>query len=83
MTVELRTRYLGLDLRSPLVASPSPLTRDLESVRALVDAGAAAIVLPSLFRRRCCTRTFTKGAYQPSVSDWVPFPSSASRHRLY
>ena len=49
MTVDLRTRYLGLELRSPLVASPSPLTRELDTARQLVDAGAAAIVLPSLF----------------------------------
>ncbi len=49
MTVDLRTTYLGLELRSPLVASPSPLTREVDSVLQLVDAGAAAIVLPSLF----------------------------------
>jgi len=49
VTVDLRTSYLGLELRSPLVASPSPLTRELDTVLQLVDAGAAAIVLPSLF----------------------------------
>ncbi len=49
MTVELRTRYLGLDLRSPIVASSSPLTGELASARRIEDAGAAAIVLPSLF----------------------------------
>ena len=49
MTIDLRTRYLGLELRSPLVASASPLTRELDSVLQLVDAGAAAVVLPSLF----------------------------------
>ena len=49
MTVDLRTTYLGLELRSPLVASPSPLTREQDSVLQLVAAGAAAIVLPSLF----------------------------------
>jgi dihydroorotate dehydrogenase (fumarate) len=49
MTVDLRTSYLGLELRSPLVASPSPLTREQDSVLQLVAAGAAAIVLPSLF----------------------------------
>ncbi len=49
MTVDLRTRYLGLDLRSPIVASASPLTGELASVRLLEQAGAAAIVLPSLF----------------------------------
>ena len=49
MTVDLRTRYLGLELRSPLVASPSPLTRDVDTAVRLVEAGAAALVLPSLF----------------------------------
>ncbi len=49
MTVDLRTTYLGLELRSPLVASPSPLTGELDSALQLIDAGAAAIVLPSLF----------------------------------
>jgi dihydroorotate dehydrogenase (fumarate) len=48
--VDLTTRYMGLDLKNPLVASASPLTRDLDSIRLLEDAGAAAIVLPSLFQ---------------------------------
>jgi len=46
---DLRTRYLGLELRSPVVASASPLTGDPDRARELADAGAAAIVLPSLF----------------------------------
>jgi len=49
MTVDLRTRYLGLDLRSPIVASSSPFTGDLATARRLEQAGVAAIVLPSLF----------------------------------
>ena len=49
MTVDLRTSYLGLDLRSPIVASSSPLTGELASARLLEQAGAGAIVLPSLF----------------------------------
>lgn len=46
---DLRTRYLGLGLRTPLVASSSPLTGTLDGLRKLEDAGAAAVVLPSLF----------------------------------
>ena len=46
---DLSTSYLGLALRSPIVASASPLTRDPEAARRIEDAGAAAIVLPSLF----------------------------------
>jgi dihydroorotate dehydrogenase (fumarate) len=50
--VDLRTDYLGLELRTPLVASSSPLTGDLEGLRRLEDAGAAAVVLPSLFEEQ-------------------------------
>ena len=49
MSVDIRTRYLGLDLRSPIVASASPLTGDPETARRLAEAGVGAIVLPSLF----------------------------------
>src|SRR3990167_11358842 len=46
---DLRTNYLGLSLKNPLVPSSSPLTGDFDNARRLEDAGAAAIVLPSLF----------------------------------
>jgi len=46
---DLTTRYLGLDLRSPIVASASPLNGEARSARLVEEAGAAAIVLPSLF----------------------------------
>ena len=49
MSVDLTTTYLGLELSSPMVASASPLTGDVTTARRLVDAGAAAIVMPSLF----------------------------------
>jgi dihydroorotate dehydrogenase (fumarate) len=51
-TPDLATRYLGLGLRSPLVASSSPLTGDLDGLRRLEDAGAGAAVLPSLFEEQ-------------------------------
>jgi dihydroorotate dehydrogenase (fumarate) len=49
---DLQSRYLGLRLRSPLVASSSPLTGRLETLRQLEDAGAGAVVLPSLFEEQ-------------------------------
>jgi dihydroorotate dehydrogenase (fumarate) len=48
--MDLTTRYMGLQLKNPLVASASPLTRELDSLKRLEDAGAAALVLPSLFQ---------------------------------
>lgn len=50
--VRIGTRYLGLGLRSPLVASASPLSETIDGVRALEDAGAGAIVLYSLFEEQ-------------------------------
>jgi len=47
--VDLTVAYLGLSLRSPLIASASPLTGDVESARRLARAGIGALVLPSLF----------------------------------
>lgn len=47
--IDLSTEYLGLKLKNPLVPSSSPLTAKLETAKKLEDAGAAALVLPSLF----------------------------------
>ncbi len=46
---DLRTTYLGLDLKNPLVPSASPLSRELGTARRLEDAGASALVMYSLF----------------------------------
>lgn len=50
--MNLETNYMGLPLKNPLVPSASPMTGDLEGIRRLEDAGAAAIVLPSLFEEQ-------------------------------
>ena len=50
--LDLSTRYLGLQFRTPLVASASPLSQDLSSIRQLEDAGASAVVLYSLFEEQ-------------------------------
>jgi dihydroorotate dehydrogenase (fumarate) len=50
--MDLRTEYLGLELRHPIVASPSPLTGELDNILRLEEAGASAIVMPSLFEEQ-------------------------------
>jgi dihydroorotate dehydrogenase (fumarate) len=50
--MDLTTRYLGLVLKNPLVASASPMTSDLGNLRRLEDYGAAAVVLPSIFEEQ-------------------------------
>ena len=55
---DLRTRYLGLNLRTPLVASPSPLTGTLDGLKRLEAAGAGAVVMPSLFEEDLAEETY-------------------------
>jgi len=50
--MDLRTHYLGLELRNPLVAGASPLTRELDDARRLEDAGVSALVMYSLFQEQ-------------------------------
>ena len=50
--MDLKTSYMGLELINPLVPGASPLTADVESCKQLEDAGAAALVLPSLFQEQ-------------------------------
>ena len=47
--MDLRSDYLGIELRNPLVASASPLSSTLDGMRRLADAGVGAIVMFSLF----------------------------------
>jgi dihydroorotate dehydrogenase (fumarate) len=50
--MDMSTTYLGLDLKNPLVAAASPLSREVASVRELEDAGVAAVVMYSLFQEQ-------------------------------
>ncbi|HXU04012.1 MAG TPA: dihydroorotate dehydrogenase-like protein [Polyangia bacterium] len=49
---DLRTTYMGLELAHPVVASASPLTKELDNFKRLEDAGAAAVVMFSLFEEQ-------------------------------
>ncbi len=50
--MDLSTRYMSLELRNPLVASASPLSRTVEGIQRLADAGVGAVVLFSLFEEQ-------------------------------
>lgn len=49
---DISTRYLGMALKSPLVASASPVCESVPNIRELEDAGVGAVVLPSLFEEQ-------------------------------
>jgi dihydroorotate dehydrogenase (fumarate) len=50
--MDLSTTYMGLKLKNPIVPSASPMSREIGSIKALEDAGAAAVVLYSLFEEQ-------------------------------
>jgi dihydroorotate dehydrogenase (fumarate) len=50
--IDLTTTYLGLELRNPLVCAASTLGQDVNNLERMEDAGAAAVVLPSLFEEQ-------------------------------
>jgi dihydroorotate dehydrogenase (fumarate) len=50
--IDLRTTYLGLELKSPVVVSASPLTEDIENIKRMEESGAAAVVMHSLFEEQ-------------------------------
>jgi dihydroorotate dehydrogenase (fumarate) len=74
--VDLRTGYLDLVLRSPLVASASPLTGTLDGLRRLEQAGAGAVVLPSLFEEQVTHELLQ--AERLLLSRWDSHPAAAS-----
>jgi dihydroorotate dehydrogenase (fumarate) len=94
MTVDLRTTYLGLELRAPLVASASPLGQRIETLQRLEASGAGAVVLPSLFEEQIeheelqLYGAFEVGAecnaealsYLPEFEDYNTGPDAYLRH---
>lgn len=77
--MDLQTQYLGLPLRNPLVASASPLSRDVSHVRHMEDAGLAAVVVFSLFEEEIHHGELTTAHYQRPEGDDVMgyFPDHA------
>ena len=61
--MDLTTTYLGLNLKNPLVPSSSPLTRELSKLKQMEDAGAAAVVLYSLFEEQVNQESHTLDHY--------------------
>ncbi|GAB4280382.1 MAG: dihydroorotate dehydrogenase-like protein [Candidatus Promineifilaceae bacterium] len=61
--MDMKTTYLGMELKSPIVPSASPLSRDLGTLRQMEDAGAGAVVLYSLFEEEINMESQTLDRY--------------------
>jgi dihydroorotate dehydrogenase (fumarate) len=67
--MDLSTTYLGLKLKHPLVVGASPMVGDLDQVKRLEDAGAAAIVMQSLFEEQLLAEESAKQTYVDSFEN--------------
>src|ERR1700757_2995416 len=83
---DLTTNYLGIELRSPLVPSASPLTQEIGSIRRLEEVGASAVVLYSLFeeqlRQESVELDYHLNAGTESFAESLTFFPQASEYRL-
>ena len=82
--MNLTTTYMGIPLRSPMIVGSSPLSDDLDMVRRLEDAGAGALVLPSLYEEEITGEQmsdfFSSEAHEdsfPEASSYLPDAESA------
>jgi dihydroorotate dehydrogenase (fumarate) len=84
--IDLTTSYLGLKLRTPLVPSASPLSQEVSSIKRLEDAGAAAVVLYSLFeeqlRQESVELDYHLTAGTESFAESLTYFPQASEYRL-
>ncbi len=92
--MDLSTNYMGLSLKNPLVASPSPLCQKTDNIRKMEDSGAAAVVLHSLFEEQITLeskeldRYLTQGtesfaeslSYFPDLGDYRIGPEEYLEH---
>src|ERR1017187_10381966 len=70
--IDLSTNSLGLSLRSPIVASSSPLCRSVDNISKLEQAGAGAVVLHSLFEEQIMMDSFWLDSFLNQGSDSFP-----------
>ncbi len=92
--MNLSTTYLGMELKNPLVPSASPLSEDIDNIRRMEDAGAAALVMYSLFEEQLASDMWelqhhlTQGtesyaeslSYFPEPEDFVLGPDEYLEH---
>ena len=83
--IDLSTNYLGLKLSSPLVVSASPLSRDIDGICRLEEAGAAAVVLYSLFEEQLLLEEMDLQHHLSAGTESFPeslsyFPQSSEFH---
>lgn len=73
MTPNLKTSFLGLKLKSPIIAASSGMTKTVAAVKSLEAAGVGAVILKSIFEEQIMAETgeLMKDAYYPEAADYI------------
>lgn len=87
MSIDLATKYLGLNLKNPIVPSASPLSRHISTLRRMEDAGAGAVVLYSLFEEEINAESRTLNEYlmqgaHSYAEALTHFPEASAYHHV-
>ena len=77
--MDLSTTYLGLKLRTPLVVSASPLSQEIEQIKQMEQAGAAAVVLGSLFEEEIETDPAASEGFRVGPQAYLKHIAEAKR----
>ncbi|QSR88745.1 dihydroorotate dehydrogenase-like protein [Methylacidiphilum caldifontis] len=75
--MNLKTTYMGLCLRSPIIVGASPLTGNLTGIQELEKLGASAIVMPSLFEEQIVQEAIAETQYLDLSGNYSAFPSTS------
>src|SRR2546423_9353005 len=67
--MDMRTKYMGLTLKNPIVASSSPLSHTVDRIKQLEDAGAAAVVMYPLFEEQIASESYYLDYYLSHGTD--------------
>ena len=71
MATDLNVSYLKLPLKSPIVVGACPMTLEPESVRQMIDCGAGAVVLPSIFQEQIAYRDESQSKYNGGPDQYL------------
>ncbi|MDA3852976.1 MAG: dihydroorotate dehydrogenase-like protein [Bacteroidales bacterium] len=85
MTPNLTTSFLGLTLKSPIIAASSGMTQSVAAVKALEEAGVGAVILKSIFEEQISSEAgeLLKDAYYPEAADYINLYAKSNSLEAY
>ncbi len=85
MATDLSTTFLGLNLKSPIIAASSSITSNLDSIKLLEKAGVGAVILKSIFEEQIQSEAgeIIKDSYYPEAADYINHYAKSNSLEVY